>query len=766
LVFCNIFAYFEYQQLFMGSVKSSIFGFFLLAALALSLQGYGQCTGGTFVANITPTTTFQTIACVNAGRYYTFAAVAGATYTFSYGQGGGSGAAYDTYLTILDNSGTPVAGAFDNNGIFPNLANLVWIAPATATYRILTTLPTPGCGSNALCATMAYRMINPPGAGSSCGNPTLIASIPYTNTGLTTCGNGNTYTSANSACANTYMNGEDYIFRYSSPGNECINISLSGTTNWVGLFVYNGCPNVVGTTCVAQATSGSGNPSLSNVLLATPGTYYFMVSTLPPPTCTAFNISISSCPTGTTCSYARPVPSLPYSQTGLTTCGFGNDYTSANACGSSYMNGEDFIFSYTVAGPRCIDIFTTNTSSWAGLFIYNGCPSTVGTTCIAQNTSIYGNPTLTGTLLPAAGTYYFMVDTKPLPNCTPFDILIDTCRPPVPCGANPPSTNGCVGATNISSYTTFCGTTDTTIYTPDGPGNLTGTFCGTIENNSWWSFVADTSVIHFFFTVYNCYHGNGIQAQVLSTNNCTNFTSVSTCFNPTTMSNGTLTASGLVPGQTYYLMVDGYAHDDCDYTVTWDGGPLPVNFGNVSAIVVDGAAHLNWETLQETNCERFVVERGSPDLDGEVNGFAWEPAGTLQGNGTTTARHDYFFVDDAPLVVDGYYRIREVDYNGFSTYSEILHVTEALAARNELLEIYPNPAKDRLHLTLGFAAETQASFRLFDASGKVVQAIDLGNFQIGTSVRSIDLPALSNGVYFYEVRMGQQSSRGKLVIVQ
>ncbi len=739
----------------------------ILFCILVGMQGKvdAQCTGGVNAGAITPTLVYQTIPCSKAGEYYTFAATLGATYTFTYCTGGGNGNGLDLYLTILDNSGTAVPGAFNDNFCFPIFPQVTWVATATATFRVRISLPPAGCGANATCTQMAYKMTNPPGPGSSCGNPMVVAAIPYNNTGLTTCGNGNPYTSAH-ACGSTYMNGEDFIFRYTSPGNECININLTGTTNWVGVFVYNGCPDLVTTSCIAQLTSGAGNPNLLNVSLTAPGIYYFMVSTLPPPTCTAFNIAITRCPTGTTCSYSRVVPSLPYNVNNLTTCGFGNDYNSTMACTDAYMNGEDFIFSYTITAPQCIDIFTTGTTSWAGLFAYNGCPSTLGTTCLAKNVSIFGNPSLVGLQLPAPGTYYFMVDTKPMPNCTPFNILIDTCRPPVPCGSNPPPTNSCLGATNITNYNPFCGTTDTTIYNADGPGNLPGTFCGTIENNAWFSFVADTTVVHFFFTVYNCYYGNGIQAQVFASTNCTSFSAVSNCFNPGTMSNGTITATGLTPGQTYYLMVDGYADDDCDYLVSWDGGPLPVKFGNINALSVDRKVHINWETLEESGCRGFYIERGSPTIAGELNGFDWESAGFVDGHDHSSSLQAYYFTDESPIAGDGYYRIREEDYDGFSSYSEIFHVVEALVAGNQLLEIYPNPAKDRLNLTMGFSSGGAAVLRLFDISGKVVHRADLGEFSTGTYTRSIDLPNLSNGVYFYDLQMGKQSSHGKLMIAQ
>ena len=203
--------------------------FVLFAVLSFNFLG-AQCTGGTNVGTIMPTATFQTIPCVNAGQYYTFAATAGATYTFSYCQGGGTAPfTFDTYLTLLDNSGTPVAGAFNDNACFPIGAEVVWLAPVSGTFRILTSLPAPGCGTNAICGTMAYRCTPPIGPGANCAMPQVIVGLPYVNTGFTTCGAVSDFNSS-MACGSAYMNGEAYVFTYNSPGNECIQLALSGTT--------------------------------------------------------------------------------------------------------------------------------------------------------------------------------------------------------------------------------------------------------------------------------------------------------------------------------------------------------------------------------------------------------------------------------------------------------------------------------------------------------------------------------------------------------
>lgn len=732
-----------------------LFSFKILAA---------QCTGGSNMGAITPTSSFQTIACVNAGQYYTFNATAGATYTFSFCQGGGSAPfSFDTYLTILDNSGTPVAGAFNDNACFPIFSEVVWVAPVGGTFRILISLPAPGCGTNAICATMAYRCIAPIGPGATCALPRVIPALPYSNSGLTTCGAINNFNST-MACGSTYMNGEDYVFTYNSPGNECIDIRLTGTTSWTGVFLLDNCPSTVGANCIALNESGAGNPSIIGANLNNPGTYYIVVSTLPPPNCTPFNISVTPCPTGATCSKPRVVPSLPYINTSMTTCGFGDEYDSGDACSSTFMNGDDFVFSYTTSGPECIDIFLTNTDDWTGVFVLDGCPDAIGTNCIGTNTSIFGNPLLQGTFLPNAGTYYIVVSTSPMPQCTPFDIRIDTCRPPVPCGLNPPPGDSCGIATDISAYSQFCGRTDTLEYRADSPGNLGSTFCGAIENNSWFSFVADSTEISFFFAVSNCYFGNGIQAQVLSSPDCQNFNAVSNCFNPGTQASGAVVASNLTIGNTYYLLIDGYARDDCEYLVYWDGGPLPVEWGNIQAARGTNAVEIQWETRQEHNCLGFFVERGKPADKGEPNGFDWQNLGFVDGQSNSEGLNSYVFQDHNPPVENAYYRIRQTDYNGFSMWTEVLFVAPNSDEINQLNIVYPNPSKDRLNFNFQLSKSETLQLIMMDISGKVVDSQEWGTFGAGNYTESISVSELPSGVYFYQLQIGKDKFRGKAVI--
>ncbi|TAK36025.1 MAG: gliding motility-associated C-terminal domain-containing protein [Saprospiraceae bacterium] len=109
--------------------------------------------------------------------------------------------------------------------------------------------------------------------------------------------------------------------------------------------------------------------------------------------------------------------------------------------------------------------------------------------------------------------------------------------------------------------------------------DVPGPFCGSIENNQWWAFMAPPSgTVTFNFTVFNCAgtgNGSGIQAEVYSTGDCNSFTSVSNCWSTGQEQNGSVTAVNLQPYCTYYLMVDGWAGDLCEFIINTSDCQVP-----------------------------------------------------------------------------------------------------------------------------------------------------------------------------------------------
>jgi gliding motility-associated-like protein len=119
-----------------------------------------------------------------------------------------------------------------------------------------------------------------------------------------------------------------------------------------------------------------------------------------------------------------------------------------------------------------------------------------------------------------------------------------------------------------------------------------------IENNSWIKFIASSTSAVLNVAVGNCFVGNypsgGIQMQIFSGNNCGSFVPVSNFQEGST--NFTITANSLVTGNTYYLMIDGYASDICNYTITALSGVQFPNIPTPAPICLGASATLTAPT--------------------------------------------------------------------------------------------------------------------------------------------------------------------------
>ena len=280
---------------------------------------------------------------------------------------------------------------------------------------------------------------------------------------------------------------------------------------------------------------------------------------VPPPPPPSNDECINAIPLNiqTSCSYTT------YNNTGATaTTG-----VPAPGCGGSTYNDVWFSIIVPANGSICVNT-QAGTLTDCSMALYSG-------TCGALSLlNCNDNPSL-GVNMPKISTFGFTPGSTIYVrfwdyngnNFGTFGICVTSPTPPSGCGTNAVASDYCGLATPICNFNGYCGNTSSN-YSADQPGNLFSVFCGSIENNSWLKFIADTSKVVLSFNASNCTTGSGIQMGIYETSNCTNFISKSTCFsNPGTLS-GSITATNLTVGQTYYLMIDGFSGDICDYTIT------------------------------------------------------------------------------------------------------------------------------------------------------------------------------------------------------
>ncbi|HNX06394.1 MAG TPA: gliding motility-associated C-terminal domain-containing protein [Bacteroidales bacterium] len=290
---------------------------------------------------------------------------------------------------------------------------------------------------------------------------------------------------------------------------------------------------------------------------------------------------------GTTCSYTT------YTNTGATY----SSTTPLPGCASYTTAAADVWFKVIVpsTGALCFDTQTGNITN-GGMAIYNGSCGALNLIECDDNDSPNGSmPMIYKWGLTPGETIFIRFWEYGGGTYGTFGLCVYIVTGPPACAANPIAGDYCSTATPICNLNGYCGNTSAT-YTPVvSPTNSTdedstplgNVFCGSIENNSWLSFVADssTSVLNVF--VSNCSTTAGIQMQVYTTTDCYNYTAVSNCWNPASVVSGTVTSTGLVIGQTYYLMIDGNAGCVCDYIISAGAGvSSAINAGPDAAICI------------------------------------------------------------------------------------------------------------------------------------------------------------------------------------
>ncbi|TAL59117.1 MAG: T9SS type A sorting domain-containing protein [Bacteroidetes bacterium] len=96
----------------------------------------------------------------------------------------------------------------------------------------------------------------------------------------------------------------------------------------------------------------------------------------------------------------------------------------------------------------------------------------------------------------------------------------------------------------------------------------------------------------------------------------------------------------------------------------------------------ENAVDVTWATASESNNDYFSVECSQ-------NGLHFEEVTRVTGAGNTSTTHNYSAVDNEPYNGISYYRLRQTDFNGQFTYSNIVRVN--LPAGDVML-VYPNPS--------------------------------------------------------------------------
>jgi hypothetical protein len=183
---------------------------------------------------------------------------------------------------------------------------------------------------------------------------------------------------------------------------------------------------------------------------------------------------------------------------------------------------------------------------------------------------------------------------------------------------------------------------------------------------------------------------------------------------------------------------------------TTSNNPLPVELTSFSCSKSsNGTVQLSWITASESNSDYFSIEKSS-------NGITFESIGKKEAAGNSNASVKYTFVDTEPNAGKAYYRLKQIDLDGQSEYSDLCFVNSELEEYK--LKLYPNPAANTVYINLGIEESRSVSVLNNWGDEVAVRMYD------GDNGKVLDTSSLPDGLYIVQITIDRKIFKEKVIV--
>jgi Secretion system C-terminal sorting domain len=185
---------------------------------------------------------------------------------------------------------------------------------------------------------------------------------------------------------------------------------------------------------------------------------------------------------------------------------------------------------------------------------------------------------------------------------------------------------------------------------------------------------------------------------------------------------------------------------------------LPVSILSVKAYQQNSGINVEWVTATEINVSSYEVEKATDGLQFVTIGNV--PARNNNGGANT----NYTYFDANPSVGNNYYRIKSVDNDGRTKYTQVINVK--IGTGKNIFTVAPNPVQgNTINLQLQGVDKGLLVLTMYNNGGQQVFSKFI-NHAGGSATQTINIGNIAKGIYQLHITGASSSRTVKTVLIQ
>jgi hypothetical protein len=173
----------------------------------------------------------------------------------------------------------------------------------------------------------------------------------------------------------------------------------------------------------------------------------------------------------------------------------------------------------------------------------------------------------------------------------------------------------------------------------------------------------------------------------------------------------------------------------------------------IYATPLQGAEHqignlLEWSTAFEKNSHAFIVEKS-------MNGIDFVNAGVIDAAGSSNVDKSYRFLDLGVNDKQLFYRLKQVDTDGTSSFSQTIIVKKEMANQFMVVAMSNTLTNSTFEITIDAIEKATLEFTLKNKEGELISKNQQVLFR-GLNDIQLDLKDEKEGIYFVTLRLDQE----------